>query len=400
MTWTNRIEGTKLEITTGDGETYFPLWKEPKKQITYNVDGFDFIGVEGTFVQRENRQGAQYPLVLFFQGEDNIEQSNSFEKSARDKKSWKIKHPLYDTFFCQPLSMEIDDTNLNCTIITVVVWETIDTKYPQALKNIQGATVESIEVLNASTNTNITENLKAPDTSNISKVTQANNKVFEKYNSIAKTNEDKNKLKGLFREASGAIQNITNDISSYMTKTQALINFPFVMVQTIELKINRIIDQFNDLKSIFIQDNPTDENKQLYEANATTQIGVLAGVASAPQSGDYNTKTDVLRVATSINSAYSNYKSNLDSIGYNQNPDVSLQTDILVNTTLESLYNIAFNSKQERIIYLDKDTNLIILAHRYFGTGDENITKFIDINKIELDEYLQLKKGRKIKYLI
>ena len=47
MNWLERLENIKLEVETGDGETYFPLWREAEKNIQFNTEGFDFIGVKG-----------------------------------------------------------------------------------------------------------------------------------------------------------------------------------------------------------------------------------------------------------------------------------------------------------------------------------------------------------------
>jgi len=84
------------------------------------------------------------------------------------------------------------------------------------------------------------------------------------------------------------------------------------------------------------------------------------------------------------------------------NPDVNLQIQLndLVVDTIGSLQSLAFEAKQERIIYTDKNTNLILLTHQYVGldADDENIQRFREINNIKNEELFTIKKGRKIKY--
>ena len=66
------------------------------------------------------------------------------------------------------------------------------------------------------------------------------------------------------------------------------------------------------------------------------------------------------------------------------------------------LFVIALSAKQERIEYISNDSNLISLTHRFLGLepNDSTIDQFIRINKIGLNEFLQIKKGREIKYYV
>lgn len=399
MTWRTRIEGSKMEITTGDGNVYFPLWKEPKKNVNYNTEGFDFVGLEGTYVQRENKSGTQYPLTLFFTGENNIEDATAFEISARDKRPWKIKHPLYDDLSVQPLSLEIDDTELNVTKITCVVWESIENKYPSSHTSVKDSVLEKRDQLNETTTAVYAENIKSVDTKNVSGVTLAINKINAKYESIT---DNVSELKGYYRESLGAVDNITQDISSYITKLNALINFPFLLQQTTQFKIEKLIDQFSDLKDIFITAlTPTEQQKQFFDINSVGVIVAAFSCASNPLlNTDFSTREDVIRVIGKLNDLYNDYLATIDNLGYDRDPDLSIQMDNIINTVISNLYDIAFNSKQERSKILDVDINTILLAHKYFGRGDDNLDSFIALNKIELSEMLQLKKGRLIKWLV
>jgi len=72
----------------------------------------------------------------------------------------------------------------------------------------------------------------------------------------------------------------------------------------------------------------------------------------------------------------------------------------LVNYTISNLFNIAINAKQERSIIVEDDTNLVALAHRFYGLApdDSTIEDLMLGNKIGLSELLIIKKGRKISY--
>lgn len=399
MSWQDRLT-TGLSITTGDGKTYYPLWKDAKKNINYNTEPFEFIGVEGTFVERKEKSGTQFPLIFYFTGENCIEQTNAFELSARDKRPWKIKHPLYDDITAQPLSLEIDDSDYNVSKITCVVWETIDTKYPIQAKNISGEVLQLQEDTNTLVIDDISEKIVSIDTANVNNLNNSINTINDSYSTIASTEEEKQSLKDLFREASGAINNVYDDIIGYIEKVQALINFPFQTIQTIEFKIKKISDVLIALSDIFISDNATsDQDKELYNAHATAVVNTALSVASNPSDTDYKSRKSVITTINSVNELYAYYQSLFDNQMYDQNSDIANKIDYTVNITLGNLYDIAFNAKQERSIILNYDTNIIVLAHKYFGRGDDKLNEFIEYNNIQLDEYLQVRRGREIKYL-
>ena len=101
------------------------------KNLTFNTEGFDFVGVEGTYVAREQAQGTQYPIEIYFEGENHIEISKEFEISSRNKNAWVLGHPIFGQITCQPLSLEFDSTALNITKITGTLWESTEVKYPE-----------------------------------------------------------------------------------------------------------------------------------------------------------------------------------------------------------------------------------------------------------------------------
>ena len=89
-----------------------------------------------------------------------------------------------------------------------------------------------------------------------------------------------------------------------------------------------------------------------------------------------------------------------DSFPYNQNDENALSLDNIVNSALGNLFDIAFDAKQERTFLVEKDNNIVTLSHEFYGPGDDNLDLFVLQNSIGLDEYLGLKKGRKIIYYV
>jgi len=95
---------------------------------------------------------------------------------------------------------------------------------------------------------------------------------------------------------------------------------------------------------------------------------------------------------------YTNY--DIDN-NYQPNPIVQSELHDLVMFTIANLFDLAFDAQQERVVYLPKDSNLVLLTHKYMGlANDENMQRFREINNIKLKELFRIKKGRKIKYYV
>ena len=173
MSWVTRIRDIQLTIVTGDGVEYRPLWKEARKNINFNREAFDFIGIRGTYVERKEVQGTQYPILLYFTGEDCIDVANRFEQSTRDPRPWTIKHPFYDDLTVQPLNLEFDNTQYNVSKITGTLWETITQKYPDDIVNAEKEIISAKQISDITVENTFTDDIETPEPSTIEKATAA-----------------------------------------------------------------------------------------------------------------------------------------------------------------------------------------------------------------------------------
>ena len=394
MTWLNRLNNVELEVITGDGKIFKPLWNNARKEINYNTEGFDFVEVDGTFVDREEQSGRQFPILFIFKGEDCIEQSNEFELSAKDKRPWTIKHPFYDDLLVQPLNLTFDNSLYNIVRITGTVWETITTKFPED-EVLPGQTVTNLKAeSDIQVATSFTTNVPNPSVNLVEPAGKAIANINKNYLNLPVLEDDIKLLKDLTRKASGAAQNLLNDVDRFITSTIALINFPFQIVQGLQFKIQKVKDSIDELFDIF--DMTNDEQQFLYEAVVTTSLTEISEISVNPESSDYETRIEVSEAFNLLNETYDLVLSNFDSIDFVQDAFLAQQLDVIVNFSLSNLYEIAFESKQERTIFIEKDDNIVNLAHRFFGPGDDNLEIFIKQNEITLPEYLEVKKGREI----
>jgi len=385
MNWLERINTIPYEIITGDTISYFPKWKNAVKNINFNHEGFDFINVAGTNVSRKKVQGAKYPIEFFFDSEDHVERARSFENSASNPRPWTIIHPIFGEITCEPLALSFDSTKYNVTRVTGVVWETLNREFPVEKESVSQAVIISKGRIDEAAVLNFEQPL--PENINTAAATVD---IFSiNYEKLAGTNEEAIALKQLVSNASSSAQELIQKPIRYISSVQALINFPFastipILSKLVELD-NSIGELIGTIKSLTDYSN--------FEATSASLVSVAC---SSSVVAEFSNKSDVLTVIDFIKGIYSQILNVFESSGVNQNQDTSLLLDQIIFETIGNLLEIALDAPQERSIILEKDSNPIILANRFYGSGDDSLDRFISENKIPIGEMLQIKKGRSL----
>jgi hypothetical protein len=405
MSWQDKLQNIQFSIKTGDGKEWFPLFKTGEKSKEFNTSIYDFIDVPKSLVERKQPKSSKYPLTFWFDGENHIETAEEFERSANDNRYWTITHPYYGTIKGQPLSITRNDVNLNITEISIDFWESIVFDFPKSNLSIQDNTLVKNESILDSCAVSYSGR-KVQSTEDIQKNKDATlliAKSFEKLQGDDTFSEYQNAVSTALK----ANDKLLTDSFDAILKTQVLINLPSSYERTVKEKISAYKSVFSSLSTIL----NTVADKLFYESMGASSISCYCNASVNYQFGvDYVTASEVESVASDLIVIYDSYLQLLDSastsnyvveVGYQQNPIVQTQLNDLVMYTLANLYNLAFEAQQERIVYVEKDTNIVLLTHRYLGlSNDENIEIFRQINDIKLKELFKIKKGRKIKYYV
>ena len=403
MSWKDRLENVPFTIVTGDGEEYFPLWKSTSKEKEFNTSKYEFINQDGSLITRKRPKSNKHSLVFWFQGDDNIDQVAAFEISANDPRLWVVTHPFYGVISGQPLNLRIDDKDFNATQITVDFWESIDSDLPSAAISVLDSIREKIiEVNNNAINSfSIGVDVLVSDISNIRETTTLSSSNF------IPTQNDLANYSNIVSEAGVAVDTIIEDPLNYITITQRIITAPSLFEDVLSNKLSSYKDAFSGLsKSIF---SKTD--KFNFESQAASVISGVAESLINTSEGDFVTRADVELANNNFLSLFSDYLLILDEnqvdgndvVNYwSPNPDLLRSLFDLVFFTSNRLFQISFSARQERIVELERDSNLIILTHRFLGLdeNDENIELFRNINDIRNNELFTIPKGRILRYYV
>jgi hypothetical protein len=409
MSWISKIKDDFI-IKTGDGIEYkFLLWKNASRSQEYNLAEFEFPEIDGTLGKRSRPKGMRYPIELYFQGEDNLDQAEAFRISADDQRAWTITHPFYGSLTVHPVSLNYDNNALNVTKVTGMLMATITDDRPKTSidpKDKISVDKENVDQILA---TSFVNNVQ-PNTTDINSMAANNEKVYNIGKKKVKLTVDAEKYFNSFNTANAAIIEATSAPLDAIGSMQTVINAPALFADKAQNRINTLVDQFDSLR-ISLENITEASKKRIFENNVATLIGAMLLASSTPLDDDYTNRNDVLLVIETLVEVYETYLEDLDGLqtetggdpeSFIPDADSMIALNALFNYTLSNLSNIALDSKQERTVILEDDSNPISLAHRFYGltADDSTIIKFIDQNEMGLNEMLTVRKNRTIKYYV
>jgi hypothetical protein len=407
MSWVEKVQ-TDFSITTGDGREFNVLWVPASKSVDYNIAEFEFPNLAGTLVQRGTPKGARYNLEVYFQGEDSIDTALIFEQSANDPRPWTVIHPFYGTIIVHPVSLLFDNSRYNVSKITGTLIETITQDSPKSTVVPADKIILDVENLNATFAAAFSTDIPRPNTTDINTLTENTTAVYNDVRKRISNTLNAEAYFNAFNTANAAIAEATDFPLECATKVQSMLTIPYQFTDSVRNRVNMLLNQFNRLHDS-VETIVRRNDKKIFENNAgVTLAAICAASVTAP---DYRNRNDVVIIIDILNNAFDQFIAAIDSLQSDNGgdpdsyvPDANSQIALsdIVNFTLSNLYDIALNSKQERIIILEDDSNLILLAHRFYGLlpDDSTIQQLMDTNNIGLNEILQIRKGRSIAYYV
>jgi predicted oxidoreductase (fatty acid repression mutant protein) len=407
MSWLERIN-SEFIIKCGDGREYRPLWMNAVKSYEFNVSEFEFINQRGAKVVREEVKARRFNLTLHFEGENVLDISDNFERSTFDKRPWTITHPMYGQLTVQPLGLNFDNTKFNITTITCTVVETLLDNFPQTNDDFVDIIEQRANVTNEALASALeSEELSASD---LQEVQQQQRSLYNQGKNIA-TGLDAETYFNLFNDANNFLFVAQDNTIQSIIATQRFILAPANFILSTRTRQNILTKQFLELLN-FLPRALNRPKKMIFQSNGGTLISAKALTLSTPDLNvDFKTGVEVLNYAQSLHTDLNTYLTSIESLqtdnggeldSYIPNYEPIKELIDLVNYTVVNLINIAVNSKTERSIILNYDTNAIELTHRLYGldANDNNLNDLINQNDLSFDELLIIPQNKKIVYYV
>lgn len=408
MSWLDRVQ-TDMTIKTGDGVEYTPDYLNATKLVEYNISVFEFSELAGSLVYRGEPRGRRYALELYFRGEDNLDTSAAFEASAANKKAWVISHPIYGAIQVQPVGMEFDNTVQNVTRINCSVIETINIDGTIPNLSAEDKILQDKQALDAAAANAYLQDVD-PEAADRISVKNNMDSIYADISKQISDNTDFSDFFNAYNEVNTTINKTVFDTLVMINQVQAVLNMPATFADTLARRLRMFELQFSILNG-GVANIVRASDKRLYQAMMVTAISGMV-LASVTNPGTlYGNRKSVLSVIDKIYQAHRLFMANLDTLqsttgaGTNvfiPNPEPVTQLSQLVGYALDNLLQVANNAKQERLLTLEEDSDLIQLARRFYGLqpDDSTITTLKDSNDIGISEMFEIKKGRQLVYYV
>jgi hypothetical protein len=420
MSWIDRINNIKLTITTGDGSVFTPLYKNASFSRNMNASAFNFNETDGTLVKRGKAESAKFPITLYFQGDDNLEESERFNRASLDTRPMKLTHPVYGDLLVQPVNLNFDNSGENVTIVTGQFFETIQDTFPETSVSVKEEVTEALqEAISLGVNN---FGISEPSTELTNTVTANLNQVTEQYEKAAVTDIDLQAVQDASNEALRALANFANDPITFMDRMAVLFRVPAKFYAGVQDRIAILLESWEDLKTA-IGINSSGQEKLYLEisgvclVNAINEASVTETQTIADDQQidnntiiDYNTRSEVFTVVDSLKNALDDF---FDTIGLNQSEvdatpesytpkqDSCNETKEATNKASGQLIQIAVDARQERVYSVPYAIGLIQVHHRLLGNVEsESIQRFAENNKILMSEWMQIRPPRKLIYYV
>ena len=406
MSWIEKYN-TSLVISMGDNTVFTPKWMRAQKTKDFNVAQFEFKGVEGSLVYRGTPKGRVYDIEIFFDGEDCLDLSDSFDKSSTNAGAWTITHPVYGSLYVQPTTLTFDNSAANCTTITGKIVETIGGAKLQPQVSIPSAITAQAALSRTTLSNSYVESVEIYK---VSTIQELQGKINGYYDGIANTiasYTDYTAFTNAYAQVNALINNTVFDIKALIDQQQTVLSFPAIFNETVLSRINKMFSQFADLFTYGI--GSAYALKRLYENQAGTLLSAMCEATILNYA--YANRNEVLQVIDAIIAANNQFLANLDTLqtltggdinSYIPDPTSLFELSFLVNFTISSLFDIAQEVKQERVIYLPDTTHIVPLAYKLYGLSpnDNTIETLILSNELTLEELILIPKGRRIVYYV
>jgi hypothetical protein len=408
MSWIEKIKNN-IVLKTGDGREYNLLWRNATRSQEYNVAEFEFPGITGTLVKRSKPKGMRYNIEFYFKGEDNLDDAETFRISADDERAWILIHPFYGSLNVQPISLNYDNSTLNVTRVTGSLVETITDDRPKTSDDPRDKIAAEKVAFDDTAAAAFTNNVE-PGITDINQMTANNTLAYAVGKKKVKLTVDAEAYFNAFNSANAKILEATSEPLAAIREMQSVLNAPAIFADSVRNRLDIFVNQFELLRNTL--EGITERNKKrLYETNQGSVVSSMLLTASTPQDGDYGNRNDVYATIEIILESYNTYIQDIDGMQTENGgepesfiPDAGslIALNGLLNYTISNLFNIALDSKQERTVILENDSNPISLAHRFYNLqqDDSTITAFMLQNEMGINETLQVRKGRIVKYYI
>lgn len=411
MTWRDRLNDATYTPKTG--QTIDFLYEDVSFSFDKKTSGFNFPGVDGTFVQDLGNTGRRIPINAIFTGDNNDLAANVFVAALKVKGEGTLVHPAYGTINVIPFG-EIKQTNAlksaaNQTIVTVVFWETTGVLFPTSQLSPADSVFAALDRYNTAMGEAFADNINSLPI--VDRITQRNaysDFVARTHNALKSVADFTDKVRTQFNAINNSINNGINlfiaQPLSLATQAILLIQAPSRAAASIALRLSiykNLLDTFiiDPSGNVVISDDIANfKTSDLFASSYVT------GSISSSLNSEFLTQSDAILTAEAILAQFSDLVTwrddNFQVFEEIDTGEAYQQLQDAVALAVGFLVELSFSLKQERKIILTRPRSIVDLTAELYGEVDAQLDFLINSNNLTGSEILELPVGKEIIYFV
>lgn len=437
MAWNERI--TEAAITTPDDERYIFQYKDVEYSAAKKTSKYQFSETEGTKVQDFGLGERNFPLTIYFSGEDYDTITDAFLKSAELPGACTLEHPRYGIRNVNILSISCRESFIagaNQSEITLQMVEAITEETPISAPLVKSNVAEKKENAFIAGARAFKENFsKTQD-----KINAVKSRIFAETNKVrAVFNQIKDLPNDLYDEINTVADFITENINE-LASTPFELAMSFQRLAELPAKVltreKNILEAYGEIYSNIdlarITKNIISAYESIFNDTLNSNIDTL-GVGSenyknaakekqfilssnlaitgeALLYGRFNSRKEAVENVQKLVKKYRDAQNKLDELQvytgriedrFITDSELSVNLAEAISESSSNLVQLAFSLRQERRIVLDRDRYLIELVYELYGDTRDNVLDFfIESNNLIASEVLKLQKNKEIVYYV
>lgn len=416
MTWRDRVR-ENINLTSPQGNVFDALWRDNERSKAKKLGVFEFPKVKGAEIQDLGVGAVNYPLTIFFEGENNDIESERFFKSCDEKGIWQVVHPVKGLLELQLVSVAEQISPVesgNITEFSTVWIEPSRKDLTKTAAQIKSEALSQIDIIDevgaAQLDANViqktAEETKSFEQSMTTMVKSVQSKLSPLFEKNAQINAQVSSIK---RGIDVAITQLPFDLLSIAGQTQQLIQLPGLAIKDIGGRISA----FRNFVDRMFDEGPQDSNKKSLNVAAVQEVALVSAVNAscfAVLTGELASRSQAINLIDAISVLFSDVVNELDA-GQDlfQNEGIEFQyfsqsqtgsdTAVMVAQTLSYLLRSSFDLTVEKRFTLDRQRSpveLTVSEYGDIGIDDSNFDLFIESNGLKGQQIAILPVGTEV----
>jgi hypothetical protein len=412
MAWKDRLN--EAAYTSPSGARIVLEYEEVRTAAELRGSRFDFANVEGTYVQATGSSGREFPMRVFFNGDDHDTDAAAFLNALREPGEGTLEHPIAGRVQVVPLGRIVQRNDLvraaNESAFEVTFWETIGALYPSSQNDPASDVLAAVSAFNEAAATAYEGGISLATGSElgelISEITAKVQQAKKFLQPIAATVESvSNQFDDIADSITDGINVLVGTPLTLAFQVVQLVQAPGRAIALWQDKLEAFASLAANITSAGARSPTVDRTAQnLFLTDDLYASGALTGAIVGAVNNEFTTQPDAIKAAQAILAqagALNTWREgNFESLSETDTGEAYQQWQEAASLCAGFLVQISFTLAQERIITTERDRSIVDLCAELYGSIDDKLDFFINSNSLTGDEIIEIPRGRAIKYYV